>query len=82
MPTQHRLRSWGVAACRAYDDATACLQNRAAAIALAKSQVDYALGSAGRSYVVGWGTNPPLRVGLPAWRLLRLPGPTGWAVDG
>ena len=50
-----------------------CLpQNRVAAIALAKSQVDYALGSAGRSYVVGWGTNPPLRVGLPVRRLLPL----------
>ena len=34
---------------------------RAAAIQFAKSQVDYALGSSGRSYVVGYGQNPPLR---------------------
>ncbi len=29
--------------------------------AFAKSQVDYALGSTGRSYVVGYGVNPPTR---------------------
>ena len=39
------------------------LQSRAAAIAFARSQVHYTLGSAGRSFVVGFGQNPPLRVG-------------------
>ena len=29
--------------------------------AWAAQQVDYALGSTGRSFVVGFGTNPPLR---------------------
>lgn len=45
-------------------------------IALAKAQVDYALFSNGRSYVVGLGVNPPVRVsagsrageGAAAWR--------------
>lgn len=46
--------------------ATTALQERAALLALARSQVDYALGSAGRSYVVGWGLNPPLRVSCAA----------------
>lgn len=32
---------------------------RNAAIQFAKSQVDYALGSGGRSFVVGYGNNPP-----------------------
>lgn len=41
------------------------LQLRAAAIDFAKSQIDYMLGAAGRSFVVGWGTNPPLRVRAP-----------------
>ena len=27
----------------------------------AKKQIDYALGDGGRSYVVGFGTNPPVR---------------------
>lgn len=34
---------------------------RAAAVAWAKSQVDYALGSTGRSFVVGYGNNYPLK---------------------
>lgn len=29
--------------------------------AFAKQQIDYALGSTGRSYVVGFGVNPPLK---------------------
>jgi hypothetical protein len=29
--------------------------------ALAKSQIDYILGNTGRSFVVGWGVNPPSR---------------------
>jgi hypothetical protein len=48
--------------------------NRAAAYRFAKAQVDYVLGLAGgRSYVVGWGTNPPLRVRprLPSARALH-----------
>lgn len=44
------------------------LQVRAAAIDFAGSQVDYMLGSSGRSFVVGWGTNPPLRVSAVAAR--------------
>ncbi|EFN57879.1 hypothetical protein CHLNCDRAFT_8109, partial [Chlorella variabilis] len=53
-------------------------RNRAAAIALAKSQVDYALGSAGRSYVVGWGTNPPLRCHHRGASCPDRPAPCGW----
>lgn len=34
---------------------------RASAVQWARSQVDYAMGSSGRSYVVGYGINPPLR---------------------
>lgn len=41
---------------------TACLQNRTDAIAFARSQVDYALGAHGRSYVVGFGKNWPQQV--------------------
>ena len=36
--------------------------NGAAYRNFAKSQIDYALGSTGRSYVVGFGVNPPQRV--------------------
>ena len=32
---------------------------RQAEIMYARRQVDYALGSAGRSYIIGWGENPP-----------------------
>lgn len=37
-------------------------QARTEAIAFGRLQVDYALGRMGRSYVSGFGTNPPLRV--------------------
>ena len=33
--------------------------SKAAELQFAQTQVDYALGSAGRSFVVGWGHNPP-----------------------
>ena len=42
-----------VAGCCCFDR---LLQERAQAIAFAKGQIDYALGSAGRSYVIGFGT--------------------------
>jgi hypothetical protein len=32
---------------------------RAAEMVYAQAQIDYCLGSAGRSFVVGWGNNPP-----------------------
>jgi hypothetical protein len=35
-------------------------KQRAAEIKYAQRQVDYALGSTGRSYVVGWGASPPV----------------------
>jgi hypothetical protein len=35
--------------------------NAAAYKAFAKQQIDYALGSTGRSYVVGFGNNPPVK---------------------
>jgi hypothetical protein len=38
------------------------LQTRVAAYRMAKTQIDYMMGGAGRSYIVGWGLNPPLRV--------------------
>lgn len=40
----------------------ACLQDRTAFIAFAKRNLDYCLGSTGRSFVVGVGTNPPRNV--------------------
>ncbi len=43
-----------------YADWSGCNSSKAATYkTFAKNQVDYALGSAGRSYVVGFGTNPP-----------------------
>lgn len=54
------------------------LQFRAACVKLAKSQVDYALGSAGRSFVVGWGTKPPLRVHHRAASCPDRPAPCNW----
>ncbi|OPZ90568.1 MAG: Endoglucanase 1 precursor [Firmicutes bacterium ADurb.Bin419] len=43
-----------------YADWSGCNSSKASTYRnFAKSQVDYALGSAGRSYVVGFGTNPP-----------------------
>ena len=35
-------------------------KQRGAEIRYAQRQVDYALGSTGRSYVVGWGASPPV----------------------
>lgn len=46
----------------AFLGAPAASQERTTLLKFAKSQVDYALGGAYRSFVVGWGTNPPLRV--------------------
>ena len=37
------------------------MQHRKQLVAFAKSQIDYCLGSSGRSFVVGFGTNPPVR---------------------
>jgi len=65
----------------------------AAARAFAKQQVDYMLGSAGRSYVVGFGVNPPERPhhraasceDLPAacsFNDLNKPGPNGQVHNG
>lgn len=43
-----------------YADSDACPDNMKDRYnSFAKSQIDYALGSSGRSYVVGYGTNPP-----------------------
>ncbi len=45
-----------------YADWSGCSAEKASIYnAFAKQQVDYALGSAGRSYVVGYGVNPPTR---------------------
>lgn len=45
-----------------YADWSGCDSAKASAYKeFAKSQADYALGSAGRSFVVGFGTNPPKR---------------------
>jgi len=53
-------------------------KRRAKAVAFAKKQLDYALGLAGsnRSFVVGFGTNPPVR---PHHRAASCPsGKSGW----
>ncbi|HEY9062078.1 MAG TPA: glycoside hydrolase family 9 protein [Pseudobacteroides sp.] len=43
-----------------YADSAECPTSKTATYrSFAKTQVDYALGSTGRSYVVGYGTNPP-----------------------
>ena len=47
------------------------MQDRATALAFAKSQIDYCLGSTGRSYVVGWGITQALRVCAPGERLCQ-----------
>lgn len=45
-----------------YADWSGCSAEKASIYqAFLKQQVDYALGSAGRSYVVGYGVNPPVR---------------------
>ena len=41
----------------------------------AKTQLDYALGSSGRSYVCGFGTNPPLQPHHRAASCEDLPAP-------
>lgn len=52
-------------------------QVRSDALAFGRLQVDYALGRSGRSYVVGFGTNPPTHVGRPRGAVC-MPGGTGW----
>jgi hypothetical protein len=60
------LSEWGVLR-HAANAVYVCLQagsagiNTAAYNAFAKKQIDYMLGDAGRSYVVGFGNNPPQR---------------------
>lgn len=45
-----------------YADWSGCSSSKATAYrSFAKQQIDYALGSTGRSFVVGFGTNPPTR---------------------
>ncbi|XP_046333781.2 endoglucanase E-4-like [Haliotis rufescens] len=44
----------------------------------AMSQINYALGDAGRSYVIGFGTNPPRRPHHRAASCPSLPAPCGW----
>ncbi|XP_049834818.1 endoglucanase A-like [Schistocerca gregaria] len=46
--------------------------------AFAKQQIDYALGDAGRSYVVGFGENPPLRAHHRAASCPDLPATCDW----
>lgn len=49
-------------------------------LAFAKEQVDYALGSGRRSYVVGYGYNPPDQPHHAAASCPDLPAPCGWSV--
>lgn len=50
-------------------------QARTEALNFGRLQVDYALGRMGRSYVAGFGTNPPLRVrSLKCWSHCSGPG--------
>ncbi|PSC72455.1 Endoglucanase A [Micractinium conductrix] len=53
-------------------------QTRRSYVAFARSQLDYALGSAGRSFVVGWGARPPLRAHHPGASCPGRPQPCGW----
>lgn len=55
------------------------LQFRKATYQLAKSQVDYALGSTGRSFVVGFGASPPLRVHHRGASCPARPAPCSWS---
>ncbi|PSC67746.1 endo-beta-1,4-glucanase 1 [Micractinium conductrix] len=50
---------------------------RAAYIAYAKGQIDYALAATRRSYVVGWGIRPPLRPHHRCASCPNLPAPCG-----
>ena len=52
---------------------------RAAEVEFARRQVDYALGSAGRSYVVGWGHYPPLQPHHAGASCPNMPAPCDWA---
>jgi hypothetical protein len=45
----------------------------------AKSQIDYALGSTGRSFVVGFGQNPPVQPHHSAASCPDLPAPCDWS---
>ncbi|KAL4444350.1 hypothetical protein ABPG75_012087 [Micractinium tetrahymenae] len=51
---------------------------RASAIDFAKSQIDYMLGAGGRSFVVGWGTNPPLQCHHAPASCPDRPAPCNW----
>lgn len=51
---------------------------RAAALSFARSQVDYALGSSGRSYVVGWGVNSPKQPHHASSSCANRPAPCNW----
>ena len=44
----------------------------------AETQINYALGDTGRSYVVGWGNNPPQRCHHRAASCPDLPAPCDW----
>lgn len=52
---------------------------RTSLVTAAKETIDYALGSTGRSFVVGWGFNPPLRVHHAAASCPALPISCSWA---
>ena len=58
------------------------MQERSALIRYGKSQIDYPLGAAYRSFVVGWGHNPPLRVRPPRRQRCMPGGGWGWARHG
>jgi len=55
------------------------LNQRAAEIAFARGQLEYVLGSAGRSFVVGWGSNPPTQPHHAGASCPDMPAPCGWA---
>ncbi|KAK4008784.1 endoglucanase F [Daphnia magna] len=52
--------------------------NAAAYKAFAKQQIDYALGSTGRSFVVGFGNNPPVKCHHRGASCPDAPAPCGW----
>ena len=45
---------------------------------LARSQLDYVLGSTGRSFVVGWGVSPPVNAHHAAATCPQAPVPCDW----
>lgn len=57
---------------------TPSASERAADLAYAKRQLDYALGSAGRSFVVGFGTNPPTHAHHRGASCPDAPAACGW----